>query len=101
MEKAPTRGLLRDCEIFANLRIAFVTISSAQSAQRPPLGEWSEIRLLPARPVESSLHNCAQRQLIFVRTTRNITEFTFFTFVHKIIFNLTLASTSRNHIIIG
>ena len=44
--------------------------------------EWNKIQLLPARPVESSLHNCAQRQLIFVRTTRNITEFTF-TFVHK------------------
>ena len=26
MEKAPTRSLLNDCEIFANLRIAFITL---------------------------------------------------------------------------
>ena len=29
--KAIVRGLLPDCEIFANLRLAFVTSSSAQS----------------------------------------------------------------------
>ena len=59
-EKAPTWGLLRDCEIFANFRKAFVVSSSAQTIQPAPTPMRRErrrngIQLLPARPVGSSL----------------------------------------------
>ena len=60
-EKAPTRGLLRDCDIFANLPIAFVPSSSAQSAQRPPLGvgrmEWDTAAARAASAVCITVHN--------------------------------------------
>ena len=64
-EKAPTWGLLRDCEIFANFRKAFVR-SSAQTIQPAPTPmrreQRNEIQLLPARPVDSSLLNCTQHR---------------------------------------
>ena len=67
-EKAPTWGLLRDCEIFANFRKAFVVSSSAQTIDIQPAPtpmrreRRNEIQLLPARPVDSSLLNCTQHR---------------------------------------
>ena len=53
-EESPCRGLLCDCEIFGNLRITFVSSSSAEAASPrdalPCTGHQSHLLVLVPRP---------------------------------------------------
>ena len=67
--EGPSRGLLRDCEIFGNLRITFVSSSNAQAApalvpQPPPNFSFGRLRIQPIATPGRGNHNFEGRSYL-------------------------------------